>query len=74
LAGLFDLAEELGGAPLLEVLAGRVAVEDLLSLGIKFDFRLGLKRAVRLLLASGPTPGARSTVIGVFLHLAILGV
>src|SRR5712691_219829 len=45
LAGLFDLAKELGFALLLEVLARCITVKNLLALGIKLDFCLGLKGA-----------------------------
>jgi hypothetical protein len=47
LAGLLDLADDLGAAFLLEALARRVAVEDFLPLGIELSLRLRVKRAER---------------------------
>jgi hypothetical protein len=43
LAGLANFAGEFSTILLLKTLAGRVAIENLLSLGVEFDFGPGIK-------------------------------
>src|SRR6266851_3473092 len=71
LAGLFDLSKELGFALLLEVLARCITVKNLLALGIKLDFCLGLKGAKRFLFAKGASPGSLTVTVGVLIEVAV---
>src|SRR5207244_1925839 len=48
---------------LLEVLAGRVAVEDLFALGIEVRLRLGVERFVRAFFAERPPTRADAAVV-----------
>ena len=74
LAGLANVLGEFRSGLLAEALPRRVAVENLLALGIELRFRLGIERTERLLLAERPFALADAAVLGVLIKIGIAGI